>query len=197
MEIVVATRNADKIREIRAILPGGFKLLSLDDIGFDLDLEAAEDGESFEENVIKKAEFVRSFLAYDCLVLADDSGLVIDALGGLPGVDSANFMGRDTPYKVRHEWILAQIGALGRSARFVCVMALATPAGTRTFHATMEGKIAEKPAGDGGFGYDPIFYLPEFGKTAAQLSMEQKNKISHRGKALLKAVDYLHENFGI
>ncbi|MCL2170390.1 MAG: non-canonical purine NTP pyrophosphatase, partial [Defluviitaleaceae bacterium] len=123
-------------------------------------------------------------------------GLVIDALGGLPGVDSANFMGRDTPYVTRHDWILGQIGE-ERAARYMCVIVLLGSTDMEIFHGVMEGEITLEPAGDGGFGYDPIFYLPEFGKTAAQISIEEKNKISHRANALQKVVEYLNESFSI
>jgi len=206
MKIVVATQNVAKVMEIKSFFEkavGRFgrsfclEVLSLDDLGVTLDLDAVEDGITFEENATKKAEAVRLALGGDVIVLADDSGLEIDALGGLPGVDSANFMGRNTLYEARFEWILSQMGDGPRTACFVAVMALALPDKTVTFRASVEGEIAHAYTGSKGFGYDPIFYLPEFGKTAAQISMEQKNTISHRGKALQKVVDYLNENFGI
>ena len=131
----------------------------------------------------------------DYFVLADDSGLEIDALGGEPGVDSANYMGRETPYDVRHERILelmADVPEKQRAARFVCVIAVMTPDfGVKTFRAVVDGRIAAKPAGGGGFGYDPIFFVPELGATTAELSKEQKNAISHRGKALRMALDFM------
>ena len=206
IKVIVATNNEGKIKEIRNFFgqvaaKQPVLVMSLNDAGCNnVDLEAFEDGDTFEANAVKKAEAVRDTLGTDSdsltFVLADDSGLVIDALGGLPGVDSANFMGRNTPYDVRHNWILEQLGD-HRSARFVCVMALAAPNGTLTFKATMEGEIAHSPAGDKGFGYDPIFCIPEFNATSAEISLEQKNKISHRGKALQKVVEYINENFGI
>ena len=206
MTIIVASHNEGKVREIKkyfekavgdARQPFLAEILSLADVGFSADLDLVEDGLTFEENAVKKAEFVRDKLGTDFIVLADDSGLEIDALDGLPGVDSANFMGRDTPYTKRFEWILSQVGDKPRDARFVAVMALAFDNRTVTFKATMEGEIALAAAGLDGFGYDPIFYLPEHGLTSAQISLEEKNKISHRGKALEKVVEYLHENFGV
>jgi len=122
-------------------------------------------------------------------VLADDSGLSIDALYGEPGVNSANFMGRDTPYPVRFDAILSQLTDDNRSARFVCVMAVADEEGVTLFRGEMEGEIAHQPAGCDGFGYDPIFYLSDHGKTSAELTMEQKNAISHRGKALKAVIE--------
>ncbi|MCL2855628.1 MAG: non-canonical purine NTP pyrophosphatase [Defluviitaleaceae bacterium] len=193
MKLVVATRNKDKVAEIKAILGKAAEsgrpfsdVLSLDDIGLCMDLDAVEDGTAFEENAAKKAIAVRDALGNGFTVLADDSGLVVDALGGKPGVDSANFMGRDTPYPVRFDAILSQMPDGCRRARFICVMAVADEGGVRLFHGEMEGEIAQRPMGQG-FGYDPIFYLPKHGKTAAQLTMDEKNAISHRGQAL-KAV---------
>ena len=121
-------------------------------------------------------------------MLADDSGLVVDALNGEPGVHSARYMGEETSYEIKNRQIIRRLeGAEGRdrSARFVCVIAAVLPDGTeRKTEGTMEGVIAMEPAGEGGFGYDPILYLPEYGKTGAELTMEEKNAISHRGKAL-------------
>jgi len=206
MKIVIASHNLGKVNEIKKYFEGVVceskqpflpVVLSLTDVGFTADLDAIENGTTFEENAIKKAKFVQQTLGFDGLVLADDSGLEIDALGGLPGVDSANFMGRDTSYAKRFEHILGQMGKDSRSARFVAVMALATKNGITTFRATMEGEIALSVAGEGGFGYDPIFYLPKMGKTSAQISLDEKNKISHRGKALRKVVEYIYENFSV
>jgi XTP/dITP diphosphohydrolase len=129
-------------------------------------------------------------------VLADDSGLEVDFLGGEPGVDSADFMGVDTPYSVRNAKILEMLeGVTGekRAARFVCVIACVLPCGkTLTTRAAVEGVIAHEAAGENGFGYDPIFFVPEFGKTTAELSQAEKNKISHRGKALRAMIEQLN-----
>ena len=148
--------------------------------------EIVENGISFAENAEIKARAV-----WNCtgdIVLADDSGLVVDYIGGEPGIYSARYMGEDTSYEIKNQNIIDRLAdAKGeeRSARFVCNIAAVLPNG-RVLHteAAMEGQIAEKPAGCGGFGYDPILYLPEFGMTSAELTMEQKNAISHRGKAL-------------
>ena len=207
MKIIVATRNEGKVVEIKKFFEGAaakfgqpfsLEVLSLDDIGLDIDLDAIEDGTTFEENAVKKVQAVRDALHNDeVIILADDSGLEIDAMDGLPGVDSANFMGRNTPYTVRFEHILAQMGDKQRTARFVAVMAIVHGGVVKTVRATMEGEIAKEPVGTGGFGYDPIFFVPQFGKTSAELSMEQKNQISHRGKALMKVVEFLYENSGV
>ena len=134
------------------------------------------------------------------IVLADDSGLVVDYIGGEPGIYSARYMGEDTSYAVKNQVIIERLkGAQGneRSARFVCNIAAVLPDGS-VLHTekTMEGLIAEEPAGDGGFGYDPILYIPEFGKTSAQLTIEEKNRISHRGKALEAMKEELRARFG-
>ncbi|MCL2620151.1 MAG: RdgB/HAM1 family non-canonical purine NTP pyrophosphatase [Defluviitaleaceae bacterium] len=194
-KLVVATRNKGKVNEILRYLEGAAfgqsfsAVLSLDDVGLDLDLDAIENGTTFEENATKKAVAVQDILGDDYIVLADDSGLSIDALNGEPGVNSANFMGRDTLYPVRFEAILSQLTGDNRSARFVCVMAVADEEGVTLFRGEMEGEIAYQPAGYDGFGYDPIFYLPDYGKTSAELTMEQKNAISHRGKALKAVIE--------
>ncbi|MCL2236436.1 MAG: RdgB/HAM1 family non-canonical purine NTP pyrophosphatase [Defluviitaleaceae bacterium] len=198
-KLIVATRNKGKVAEIKAFLEGVAHdrrpfsdVLSLDDIGLCLDLDAVEDGATFEENAAKKAVAVREAMKSDeYAVLADDSGLEIDALGGEPGVDSANYMGRETPYPTRFDAILAQMPAAGRSARFVCVMALALEGEIHIFRREMEGEIAHKSAGESGFGYDPIFYVPQYNKTAAELTMEQKNAISHRGRALKALMEWV------
>ena len=202
IDIVFATRNSGKLREIKEYFQGTkYRILSLDDIG--VSVEVVEDGTTFEENAAKKAREI--CLVCNKLTLADDSGLEIDALNGAPGVDSANFLGTHTPYAVRNAKIvemLAHTPQAKRGARFVCVIAIAIPgpgrdASVRTVRAQVEGQIAQTPAGEGGFGYDPIFYLKEFGLTTAQLDVEAKNKISHRGRALklaLKELEKLEEN---
>lgn len=189
--IVFATGNAGKMREVRMILGDlGCEVVSMKEAG--ADPEIVEDGETFAENAEIKARAV--WACTGDIVLADDSGLVVDYIGGEPGVYSARYMGEDTSYEIKNQNIIDRVAeAKGeeRSARFVCAIAAVFPDGhVEHTQATMEGRIAEKPAGCGGFGYDPILYLPEFGKTSAELTMEQKNAISHRGKALeaMKAV---------
>ena len=183
--IIFATGTAGKMREIRLILGDlGCEILSMEEAG--ADPKIVENGETFGENAEIKARAV-----WECtgdIVLADDSGLVVDYLGGEPGIYSARYMGEDTPYSLKNQAILERLEkARGqeRSARFICNIAAVLPDG-RVVHteAAMEGVIAREPAGEGGFGYDPILMVPEYGVTSAQLTMEQKNRISHRGKAL-------------
>lgn len=182
--IVFATANQGKLREIRLILGDlGMKVISMNEAGFHE--EIIESGTTFKENAEIKAKAVWENVKG--IVLADDSGLVIDYLNGEPGVYSARYLG-DTPYSEKNRVLIERVKhAEGqeRSARFICAIAAVLPDG-RVLHtqAAMEGEIAEQPAGDGGFGYDPILYLPEFNKTSAELSMDEKNRISHRGKAL-------------
>lgn len=184
-KIVFATGNEGKMREIRLILADlGMEIFSMKEVGVNPDI--LEDGKTFGENAEIKA--VAVWKETGGIVLADDSGLVVDYLNGEPGILSARYLGEDTSYEVKNQVIIDRLaGAVGkeRAARFVCNIAAVLPDG-RVIHTeeTMEGLIAETPAGSGGFGYDPILYLPQFGKTSAELSMEEKNKISHRGKAL-------------
>lgn len=183
--IIFATGNAGKMKEIRLILEDlGCPVLSMKEA--QADPEIVENGVTFGENAEIKARAV--WACTGDIVLADDSGLVVDYIGGEPGIYSARYLGEDTSYDIKNQNIIDRLaGAEGeqRSARFVCNIAAVLPDG-RVLHteAAMEGLIAEKPAGNGGFGYDPILYLPEFGKTSAELTIEEKNKISHRGKAL-------------
>lgn len=183
--IIFATGNAGKMREIRLILGDlGCEILSMKEAG--ADPEIVEDGTSFAENAEIKARAV-----WNCtgdIVLADDSGLVVDYIGGEPGIYSARYMGEDTSYEIKNRNIIERLqGAEGaeRAARFVCNIAAVLPDG-QVLHteAAMEGVIAAEPAGNGGFGYDPILMIPEYGVTSAELTIEQKNRISHRGKAL-------------
>ena len=184
-KIVFATGNEGKMREVRMILDDlGMEILSMKEAGANPEIK--ENGRTFGENAEIKARAV-----WECtggIVLADDSGLVIDYLNGEPGIYSARYMGEDTSYEIKNQNLIDRVrDAKGqeRSARFVCNIAAVLPDG-RVFHSeeTMEGLIAEKPAGSEGFGYDPILYLPEFGKTSAELTLEEKNRISNRGKAL-------------
>lgn len=192
--IVFATGNAGKMKEIRLILADlGCEIVSMKEAG--VNPEIVEDGATFGENAEIKARAV-----WNCtgdIVLADDSGLVVDYIGGEPGIYSARYMGEDTSYEIKNRNIIERLAeAKGdeRSARFMCNIAAVLPDG-RVLHteAAMEGLIAEEPAGCGGFGYDPILYIPEFGKTSAELSIEQKNQISHRGKALEAMKEALKE----
>ena len=200
MRYLFATNNPGKVKEIQAVFAGaGMTMLALADLN--LFYEPPETGNTFEANAIQKATMTRDFLRQngitDLTVLADDSGLCIDALGGEPGVDSANYMGRQTPYETRNAHLINQMqNAVNRAAQFVCVIACAYPNGdVITTKGVMEGEIAHEPGGTGGFGFDPIFYLPAYGKTSAALSMEEKNAISHRGKALAQMIRRLtHEN---
>lgn len=183
--IVFATSNEGKLKEIRLILADlGMEILSMKEAG--IRAVIAEDGVTFEENAVLKAKAVAKLT--DAVVLADDSGLEVDYMDKQPGIYSARFLGEDTPYSVKNQYIIDRLAdAKGeeRSARFVCVIAAVLPDGeVLTTRASIEGQIAYKEEGDGGFGYDPILYLPEYGTTTAGLSIEEKNKISHRGKAL-------------
>ena len=190
MKILFATKNEGKLREIREILGPDYEVLSL------LDLaevpEIVEDGTSFEENALIKVRAIGP--QKDTVVLADDSGLCIDAFSGGPGVYSSRFLGEDTDYIFKNNYILEKLSGLPdeqRGAHYSCVIAALFPDGTEAVtEARMEGIISEKPMGSGGFGYDPILYLPEFGKTAAEITAEEKNRISHRGLALenMKAI---------
>ncbi|MBO5279556.1 MAG: RdgB/HAM1 family non-canonical purine NTP pyrophosphatase [Lachnospiraceae bacterium] len=183
-KIVFATSNEGKMKEIRLILADlGVEILSMKEAGIQTDI--AEDGKTFEENAIIKAKAVAAFT--DAIVLADDSGLEVDYMDKQPGVYSARFMGESTPYSEKNRYIIDRLADAKdeeRSARFVCVIAAVCPDGELlTTRATIEGRIAYEEEGDGGFGYDPILYLPEYGTTTAGLPIEEKNKISHRGKA--------------
>lgn len=195
-KIVFATGNEGKMREIREILKDlGMEILSMKEAGASLDI--VEDGATFGENAEIKARAV--WKRTGGIVLADDSGLVVDCLNGEPGILSARYMGEDTSYEIKNQNILDRAAhAKGgeRSARFVCNIAAVLPDGT-VLHTeeSMEGLLADQPAGKEGFGYDPILYIPEFGVTSAQLTMEQKNKISHRGKALEAMKGRLKETF--
>lgn len=183
--IIVATANEGKMREVRLLLADvGMEILSMKEAGADLDI--VEDGTTFAENAEIKAKAVWN-LTGD-MVLADDSGLVVDYLYGEPGIYSARYMGEDTSYEVKNRAIIDRLrGAVGkeRSARFVSAIAVVLPDG-RVLHTqeVIEGVIADEPVGNEGFGYDPIFYLPEYGMTSAEIPIEKKNEISHRGKAL-------------
>ncbi len=203
MRIVFATGNKDKMREIRRILGDlGAEILSMREAGVFEDV--VEDGSSFAENARIKADAIYAHLiekdpqkAEETVVLADDSGLEIDYLGGEPGIYSARYLGKDTPYIEKNGIILdrlKEVTGSDRSARFVCAIAACLPGGKKIdTTGTMEGIIADKIAGENGFGYDPIFFLPEYNKTSAELSEDEKNAISHRGKALRKMEELLRK----
>ncbi|GCF08848.1 RdgB/HAM1 family non-canonical purine NTP pyrophosphatase [Dictyobacter arantiisoli] len=186
--LLVATTNQHKLEEYRAIfkdLP--YQLCSLTDLHLDFDVE--ETGTTFQENAeLKALAYAR---AAGVLSLADDSGIAIDALGGAPGVYSARFAGVDTPYPERFRILydqLRDVPPVQRTARFLCVITIAEPSGYhQSVEGSIEGLIADVPRGDNGFGYDPIFFVPELGMTTAEISPEQKNQISHRGRAAVKA----------
>ncbi len=200
MTIVFATGNADKLHEIREIMaPLGADILSMKEAGIAVDIE--EDGTTFEENARIKARTVARALPptlSDAVVLADDSGLEIDALNREPGVWSARFMGEDTPYSVKNAELLRRlegVPAERRTARFVCAVAAVFPDGREeTVRRTIEGRIGYEPRGRNGFGYDPIFYLPDLSGSTAELPPEEKNRISHRGKALRVMAGILRES---
>lgn len=189
-KIIFATGNAGKMREIRMILADlGLEIQSMKEAGVDVCIE--EDGSTFEENAMIKAAAIAQELKkkdMQAIVLADDSGLEVDYLNKEPGVYSARYMGEDTSYTVKNANLIQRLAGVCdelRTARFVCVIAAVFPDGrSYTTRATIEGRIGYEEKGENGFGYDPIFYLPEYGKYSAELAPEEKNRISHRGKAL-------------
>ena len=204
-QIIFATGNQGKIREIKEIAKESIhasriEVLSMKEAGVQADPE--ENGADFEDNALIKAQAVFDLLRSrpvpeDTLriVMSDDSGLVIDALGGAPGVHSARYMGYDTDYRLRMEHILELMKDVPdekRSARFVAAVAAILPDGSsRVVRGAMEGMIGHSIAGENGFGYDPFFYLPQYHKTSAEISPEEKNRISHRGQALRMRMDQL------
>lgn len=181
--IILASNNKDKVKEVKEILKG-YDIISMKEAGIDVDIE--ENGTTFEENALIKARAIMKLTGQ--ITMADDSGLEIDYLNKAPGVYSARFMGHDTFYDIKNKALIQKLeGVKGsdRSGRFVCAIAVCFPDGREIVkRGTMEGLIAEEIKGDNGFGYDPIVYLPEYGKTSGELAPEEKNKISHRGKAL-------------
>ena len=195
-KIIFATGNEGKMREVRLILSDlGREVISMGEAGFHEDI--IEDGTTFAENAEIKARTI--WQKTGGTVLADDSGLVIDYLNGEPGVYSARYLG-DAPYSVKNRTLIERLSGVAdenRTARFMCNIAAVLPDG-RVIHteASMEGLIAREPAGDGGFGYDPILYLPAYKKTSAELDIGEKNKISHRGKALELMKKELRDAFG-
>ena len=192
--ILFATGNQGKMKEVREILADlGVEVISMREAG--VSAEIVEDGETFEENAVIKARTIMELTGE--VTLADDSGLEIDALGGEPGVYSARYMGEDTSYHIKNNDLirrLSQVPRQQRTARFVCSIAAAFPDGEIiTTDGVIEGLIGYEEKGENGFGYDPIFVVPQLGCTTAQLSDEQKNEISHRGKALRKMKEELRK----
>ncbi|PWJ49502.1 XTP/dITP diphosphatase [Faecalicatena contorta] len=184
--IIFATGNQDKMKEIHMILADlGIPIYSMKEVGIDIDI--VEDGTTFEENAVIKAKAISQILPGD-IVLADDSGLEIDYLDKAPGIYSARFMGEDTSYDIKNQAFLDKLEGVPdekRTARFVCAIAAAFPDGTvETVRGTIEGIIGHEIAGEHGFGFDPIFYVPEYGCSTAQMEPDKKNEISHRGNAL-------------
>jgi len=192
LQMIFATGNQGKMREIRAILCDcDAEIISMKEAGLDLKIE--ENGTTFEENAMIKARAVADALAgqgkrQTYVVMADDSGLEIDCLNGEPGVYSARYLGEETPFDIKSRDFLRRMADMPeekRNARFVCAIAAIFPNGeTVTTKGIVEGRIGRELRGNNGFGYDPIFYLPEYGRTAAELSDEEKNQISHRSRAL-------------
>ena len=188
--IIFATGNEGKMKEIRMILADmGLPIQSMKQADIELDIE--ENGRTFEENAVIKAKAVAQAArekGISAIVLADDSGLEIDYLNKEPGIYSARYMGEDTSYHIKNANLIERLEGVAdeqRTARFVCAIAAILPDGTqRITRGTIEGRIGYEEKGENGFGYDPIFYLPEYQCYSAELSPEEKNKISHRGKAL-------------
>ena len=199
--IIFATGNKNKMIEIRMILADlGCKILSQKEAGIQAD--EVEDGQTFEENALIKAttiaDIARKMPEYkNAVVLADDSGLEIDALNKEPGIYSARYMGEDTSYDIKNQALIDRLEGVPdekRTARFVCAIAAALPDGsTEVVRGTMEGRIGYEITGENGFGYDPIFYLPQFGCSSAELEPEKKNELSHRGEGLRKMRKVLEE----
>lgn len=194
--IILASNNKDKVKEVKEILKG-YDIISMKEAGIDVDIE--ENGTTFEENALIKARAIMKLTGQ--ITMADDSGLEIDYLNKAPGVYSARFMGHDTSYDIKNKALIQKLeGVKGsdRSGRFVCAIAVCFPDGREIVkRGTMEGLIAEEIKGDNGFGYDPIVYLPEYGRTSGELAPEEKNKISHRGKALALIKEELDKSEGL
>lgn len=202
--IVFATGNAGKIKEIQAILADlGVEVLSMKDAGISADIE--ENGSTYEENALIKSRAVAACLRgdgrqEDTAVMADDSGLEVDFLNREPGVHSARYMGEDTSYRIKNASLIQRLEGVEderRTARFVCVIAAVLPDGRElTSRGVIEGRIGYEERGENGFGYDPIFYVPEFGRTTAELTEEEKNRVSHRGSALRLMKEQMRELTG-
>lgn len=188
-EILIATSNLHKVEEFKKMLePLGYTIKSCLDL--DEEVEINETGTTFEENSLIKARTLHEML--NKAVMADDSGLAVDAMDGAPGVYSARFMGHDTSYEVKNNAIIEAVKGKERGAQFVCAIAYIEEDGTEhVFKGVVEGEIAETIMGEHGFGYDPIFYYPPYGTTLANVSEDMKNAVSHRGRALRQCVEFL------
>lgn len=188
-EILIATSNDHKVEEFKEMLePLGYQVKSLKDLPEKIKIE--ETGKTFEENSMIKAMTLHQALG--CAVMADDSGLMVDALVGAPGVYSARFMGEDTSYDIKNQYIIDAVKGKERGAQFVCVISYVEKDGTATsYKGVVRGEINDCILGDKGFGYDPIFYYPPYQTTLANVSEEMKNAVSHRGIALRQCVEYL------
>lgn len=191
-KIIFATGNKGKIKEIQMILADlGVEVITMKEAGIEIDI--VEDGKTYEENALIKARAVAAHA--DCIVMADDSGLEIDYLNNEPGIYSARYMGEDTSYTIKNANLIERLNGVPdeqRTARFVCAIAAVMPDGKElTTRGIIEGQIGYEEKGSNGFGYDPIFYVPRFGKTTAELSEEEKNQVSHRGNALMKMKEEL------
>jgi XTP/dITP diphosphohydrolase len=191
--VIVATRNKGKIREIREALKGlGLRIYALSD--FPDVPEIKEDGKSFTENALKKARFYSK--VFGKLTLADDSGLEVDSLRGMPGIYSARYSGERASSRENNQKLLKEMGGIPlskRGAQFKCIMAMVSPSGKETMtEGVCKGRIGMREKGRRGFGYDPLFILSRYGKTMAELSLKEKNRISHRGKALRKLRKTIH-----
>ena len=199
-DMLTRIRNANTAKHDTVDVPASKIKVAIADIlvkeGYVAKYDIVEDGKTFEENAIIKAEAIRKMT--NCLVLADDSGLEVDYLDKAPGIYSARFMGEDTSYRIKNKAIIDKLAGVPdekRTARFVCAIAAAFPDGkTITRRGTIEGIIGYEERGENGFGYDPIFFLPEYGKSTAELSPEEKNTISHRGNALRLIKEVINEN---
>ncbi|MEF9917560.1 MAG: XTP/dITP diphosphatase [Lachnospiraceae bacterium] len=196
LKIIFATGNEHKMEEIRMILRDfNIPILSLREAGIEVEVE--ENGTSFEENAMIKAKAISKFT--NAIVLADDSGLEIDYLGKEPGIYSARYAGVHTSYDIKNQMLLDRLKGVPdtqRTARFVCAVAAVFPDGTtQTIRETIEGQIGHQIVGENGFGYDPIFFLPEYHCTTAELEPEKKNRLSHRGKALSKMKKIIEQKY--
>ena len=190
-EILIATGNAHKVEEFKEMLePLGYTVKSMKDL--DRKIEIDETGTTFEENSMIKAKTLHEALG--CAVMADDSGIMVDAMGGAPGVYSARFMGEDTSYDIKNQYIMDQVAGKERGAQYVCVISYVEEDGTATsYTGIVRGEIYDRQLGENGFGYDPIFMLPQYGLSTAEISPELKNELSHRGKALRLMKEKLKE----
>lgn len=192
-ELFIASSNAHKIEEFKHMLePLGYQIKSINDLPEMIEID--ETGTTFEENAIIKAQTISDRFQIPCI--SDDSGLEIDALNKEPGVQSARYLGHDTSYDIKNNALLDRMkDEINRTCRFVCAIALCKPGSEPVvFRDTIEGTVATKIEGKKGFGYDPIVYYEPFGTTLANVSEEKKNRVSHRGKALKKLLEYLNEN---